>query len=85
MNVGSAIFTVVHVALSWIGVGMVVLYGAAHDERGRAMEALFLFTTLATVVTGFLFPFEQFLPSHVIGLVSLVLLAVAIPGATSST
>ncbi len=49
------------------------------------MEALFLFTTLATVVTGFLFPFEKFLPSHVIGLVSLALLAVAIPGATSST
>jgi len=36
-------------------------------------------TTVATNVTGFLFPFHKFLPSHAIGIVSLLILAVAIP------
>jgi len=31
-------------------------------------------------VTGFLFPFHKFLPSHAVGIVSLLVLAVTIPG-----
>jgi hypothetical protein len=42
------------------------------------MTALFLITTLATSVTGFGFPFDHLLPSHVVGIVSLAVLAVAI-------
>jgi hypothetical protein len=39
---------------------------------------LFLATTVATSVTGFGFHREQLLPSHIVGIISLVLLAVAI-------
>jgi hypothetical protein len=39
---------------------------------------MFLLTTVATSLTGFLFPFHKLLPSHVIGIVSLVVLAIAI-------
>ena len=38
---------------------------------------MFLLTTILTSATGFLFPFTQLLPSHMIGIVSLVLLAIA--------
>jgi hypothetical protein len=38
---------------------------------------LFLLTTILTSVTGFFFPVEKLLPSHVIGIISLVLLAIA--------
>jgi hypothetical protein len=48
-------------------------------NRRDAWTALFLWTTLATSVTGFLFPFYRFLPSHGVGIVSLIVLAVAIP------
>jgi len=41
------------------------------------LTAIFLLFTILTSVTGFLFPFEQLLPSHMIGILSLVLLAVA--------
>src|SRR6266478_6546371 len=34
----------------------------------------------ASSVTGFLFPFHKFLPSHAVGIVSLLVLAVTIPG-----
>jgi hypothetical protein len=40
--------------------------------------ALFLATTVLTSVTGFFFPFHKLLPSHIVGIISLVLLAVAI-------
>ncbi len=36
-------------------------------------------TTAATSVTGFLFPFHKLLPSHILGIISLVVLAVTIP------
>ncbi|HEY3892817.1 MAG TPA: hypothetical protein VGM00_12715, partial [Bradyrhizobium sp.] len=39
--------------------------------------ALFLLTTILTSATGFLFPFTQLLPSHMVGILSLVLLAIA--------
>lgn len=41
-------------------------------------NAVFLATTVATSASGFLFPVDRVLPAHVFGVVSLVLLAVAI-------
>jgi len=37
--------------------------------------SIFLFTTVATSVTGYFFPFHKLLPSHILGAISLVLLA----------
>ena len=72
-------FTMVHVIISLIGIasGFVVLSGLLGSNRMAGMTALFLITTILTNATGFLFPFEKLLPSHIIAILSLVLLAIA--------
>ena len=74
-------FTVFHVLLSLagIGTGFVVLYGMLTSKPGEAWTSAFLWTTVATSVTGFMFPVHQFLPSHATGILSLLVLAIAIP------
>ena len=80
MILGMTTFTFIHVAISLVAIaaGLVVLYGLLTAKRLEAWTALFLLTTVLTSATGFGFPFEKLLPSHVIGAISLVLLAVAI-------
>jgi hypothetical protein len=72
--------TTLHVAISLTGIvsGLVVLYGMLGSQRLGGWTALFLATTILTSVTGFMFPFSGLLPSHVVGLISLVVLAVAL-------
>ncbi|HEY0662045.1 MAG TPA: hypothetical protein VGD21_12085 [Lysobacter sp.] len=67
--------------LSLIGIlsGLFVLYGLLVSKRLAGWTAVFLATTLATSVTGFLFPFVRFLPSHGVGIVSLLVLAAVLP------
>src|SRR5258705_8568920 len=81
MILGMTTFTFVHVVLSLIGIlsGFVVVFGLLAGKRLDGWTALFLVTTVLTSVTGFLFPFHKFLPSHAVGIVSLLVLAVAIP------
>jgi len=50
----------------------VVVFGLLGGKRLDGWTALFLVTTVLTSVTGFLFPFHKFLPSHGVGIVSLV-------------
>ncbi len=73
-------FTSVHVALSLVGMasGCVVVFGLLTAKRLDGWTVLFLTSTVATSVTGFGFPSVQLLPSHVVGIISLVVLAVAI-------
>jgi hypothetical protein len=73
-------FTIVHVALSLVGIGsgLVVMFGLVTAKRLDGWTALFLASTAATSVTGFGFPFDHLLPSHVVGAISLVVLAVAL-------
>ncbi|HEY3204503.1 MAG TPA: hypothetical protein VGL03_12695 [Thermoanaerobaculia bacterium] len=73
-------FTAVHVVLSLVGIasGLVVLFGLLAGKRLDRWTALFLATTVATSVTGFGFPFDHLLPSHKVGILSLLVLAVAI-------
>jgi len=80
MILGMPTFTFVHVVLSLIGIfaGFVVAFGLMGGKRLDGWTGLFLLSTVLTSVTGFLFPFHKFLPSHAIGIVSLVVLAVAI-------
>lgn len=81
MIFGMTTFTVVHVVLSLIGIftGFVVVFGLLTAKRLDAWTALFLASTALTSVTGFMFPFHKFLPSHGVGIVSLIVLALAIP------
>jgi hypothetical protein len=69
-----------HVVLSLVGVcsGFVVIFGLLGGKRLDGLTEIFLATTVATSVTGFGFPFDHFLPSHFVGLMSLLVLAVAI-------
>lgn len=75
-----ATYTLVHVLISLIGIGsgLVVLFGLITGKRLDGWTGLFLATTVATSVTGFGFPFEHLLPSHIVGFISLVVLAVAL-------
>jgi hypothetical protein len=80
MILGMTTFTFMHVVLSLIGIfaGLVVMFGLLAAKRLDGWTALFLASTVLTSVTGFLFPFHRFLPAHAIGILSLVVLAVAI-------
>lgn len=74
------IYTLMHMVISLVGIfsGFVVLFGLLAGKRLDGWTELFLATTVATSVTGFGFPFHQFLPSHGVGIISLLVLAVAI-------
>jgi len=73
-------FTFVHVLISLVGIasGLIVLYGFLADKRMDGLTALFLTTTVLTSVTGFMFPFEHFSPADTFGVISLVVLTIAI-------
>src|SRR6202163_869238 len=72
-------FVTVHVIISLIGIvaGIIVMFGLLGSNRLPGLTAIFLLFTILTNATGFLFPFEKLLPSHMIGILSLVLLAIA--------
>ncbi len=76
-----ATFTFLHVLISLVGIasGLAVMYGFINGRRLDRLTAIFLVFTVLTSVTGFGFPFTQLLPSHKVGIISLVLLALAIP------
>lgn len=70
----------VHVGLSLVGIatGFMVIWGLINSKSLDGWTAAFLATTLATSLTGFLFPFHGVTPGIVIGVISTVVLAVAI-------
>lgn len=80
LGMTTSTFTLVHVLLSLVGIGsgFIVLFGLLTGKRLDGWTALFLATTVATSVTGFLFPFDHLLPSHKVAIISLVVLTIAI-------
>jgi hypothetical protein len=73
-------FTLIHVAISLIGIaaGLVVVYGFVAGKKLPGWNAVFLLMTILTSVTGFFFPFHGIDPAIVVGVISLVVLAVAV-------
>jgi hypothetical protein len=73
-------FTLIHVALSLLGIvaGLVVAGGLLAGRRLDGWTGLFLATTALTNITGFMFPFTRFLPSHGVGIISLLILPVVL-------
>jgi hypothetical protein len=63
-------FTLLHVALSLIGIatGFLVVGGMLAGQRFDGWTALFLSSTVLTSMTGFGFPTDRLLPSHVVGM-----------------
>ena len=82
MIFGMTTFTFVHVLLSLVGIlsGFVVLYGLLTANLMNRRTLVFLATTLATSVTGFLFPFHGVTPGIVLGVLSVIALAAAVAG-----
>jgi hypothetical protein len=80
LGMTTSTFTLIHVLLSLagIGTGFIVVYGLLVGKRLDGWTAIFLSTTALTSLTGFLFPVEHILPSHIVGIISLVVLAIAI-------
>lgn len=72
--------TVIHVLISLIGIvsGLVVLFGFFFGRFSRLWTFVFLGATIATSITGFFFPIKGITPGIVLGILSLILLAVAI-------
>lgn len=70
-------FTLIHVVISVLGIiaGLVVVGGLIAGARLNGWTAFFLVTTVLTSVTGFFFPFTKVLPPHVVGAISLLVLA----------
>jgi hypothetical protein len=81
LGMSTATYTLLHVLISLIGIGsgLIVLFGLLTARRLDGLTGVFLATTVLTSVTGFGFPFDHLLPSHKVGIISLVVLAVAIP------
>ncbi|MGH8238174.1 MAG: hypothetical protein ACREXP_14295 [Steroidobacteraceae bacterium] len=77
----SQTFTLVHVVLSLIGIvaGLAVLFGLLRNNPLDNWTLWFLVTTVATTLTGFLFPFRGFTPAIGTGIVSSLALAATLP------
>ena len=76
-----ATYTLIHVIISLVGIGsgLIVLLGMFGGKRLDGMTALFLATTVLTSLTGFGFPFEHLTPGIILGILSLVVLTIAVP------
>jgi hypothetical protein len=79
-GVSLSTYTVVHTILSLIGIaaGIVALFLMIGGRLSKGWTWLFLFTTILTSVTGFGFPVTGLMPSHIFGVISLVVLAIAL-------
>ena len=82
LGMSVATFVLVHVVISLIAIvaGLIVMFGMLGSKSQPGLTAIFLLFTILTSATGFLIPpllSEKLLPSHMIGILSLVLLAIA--------
>jgi len=79
LGMSLATLTVLHVVLSLVGMlaGAVVVVGVLASRRLPVWSLVFLSTTALTSFTGFFFPVERLVPPHIVGVVSLIALAVA--------
>lgn len=73
-------FTLIHVVICILGMisGLVVVGGLMSGRVIRGWTGLFLLTTILVSVTGFGFPFTGVKPPHIVGAISLVVLAICV-------
>jgi len=81
MIFGMTPYTLFHVLLSLIGIftGLIALFGMIAGKRLDTWNGVFLVTTALTSITGFFFPFHGLTPGYILGVLSLIVLAVAFP------
>jgi hypothetical protein len=80
LGMSLATYTFLHVLISLVGIGsgLVVMYGFLTGRLLNGWTGLFLATTVLTSLTGYGFPVQHIKPSHIVGGISLVVLAIAI-------
>jgi len=80
LGLSTGAFTGVHVTISLLAMasGLVAVGGLVRDRLYGTWTAVFLATTIATSVTGFLFHSKTIGPPHIVGALSLVILALAV-------
>jgi hypothetical protein len=78
LSVGA--FTTLHTIISLVAIlaGLVVVFAMIGNRRLDGLTALFLATTVLTSVTGFFFHSKAIGPPHIVGVISLVDLAIAL-------
>jgi uncharacterized membrane protein len=81
LGMSTPTFTLIHVIISISGIftGLVVVYEMTHGRDKTGWTAIFLLSTVLTSITGFFFHSKQIGPPHILGVASLVVLAVVIP------
>jgi hypothetical protein len=74
-------FTIVHVLISLVAIvtGLAVIFGIIAGKKLGTLNTIFLTTTVATSVTGFGFPIVHVTPAIILGIISLLVLAITIP------
>ena len=79
MIFGFTVFVYIHVVISLFGIftGFEALFGWLAGQRRDTWTSAFLIMTVATSVTGFFLPAKGFMPSHAVGIISVVALALA--------
>ena len=80
MIFGLTLFTFVHVVITLIAMaaGLISIFGMIANNRMDAVTGIFLLFTVLTSFTGFLFPITKITPALILGMVSMVVLAIAI-------
>jgi hypothetical protein len=82
LGMSTSTYTILHVLISFVGIGsgLAVMYGMLRAHRLNGITMLFVVSTALTSLTGFAFPNEHITPGIVIGILSLIVLAIAIVG-----
>ncbi|HEY1995177.1 MAG TPA: hypothetical protein VGG81_12290 [Edaphobacter sp.] len=73
-------YTTLHVLISLIGIGtgFIVLFGLINGRLLSPWNGVFLVTTILTSLTGFAFPNTKVTPGIILGVLSLIVLAIAL-------
>jgi hypothetical protein len=80
LGMSTAAYTILHVLISLVGIasGFIVLLGLLKGRLPSLWNGLFLVMTILTSVTGFGFPNTKVTPGIVLGVLSLLVLAIAL-------
>jgi len=75
-----SLYTTIHVIISLVAIvtGFIAVFEMIGNKRLGLWNTIFIWTTVATSVTGFGFPITGVTPGIIVGVISLVLLAVAL-------
>jgi hypothetical protein len=74
---GMTLFVFIHTLISLVGIatGIYVMREMWLNRRSETWTAWFLATTILTSASGFILPAAKFMPSHAVGVLSLIVLA----------